>query len=120
MGNIGNQVCFRLFVFPLPFNMRGQLLLHKTNAFRNMRQLSFSGNGNIRMKIPGGNLLYALCQSFNISCGFSLQKEENDGKNQNSHQYKKQNTDGADKGKALYKGVVISYLHQIIGVGTDI
>ena len=23
MGNIGNQVCFRLFVFPLPFNMGG-------------------------------------------------------------------------------------------------
>ena len=120
MGNIGDQVCFRLFVFPLPFNMGGQLLFHKTDTFRNMRQLSFSGNGNIRMKISGGNLLYALSQGLNISCGFSLQNEENDGKNQNSHQHKKQNTDGADKGKALYKGVVISDLHQIIGIRSDV
>ena len=120
MGNIGNQVCFRLFVFPLPFNMGGQFLFHKADAFRNMRQLSFSGNGNIRMKISGGNLLHTLGQSLNISCRLSLQKEENDGKNQNPNQHKKQNTDGADKGKALYKGIVISDLHQIIGVGTDV
>ena len=116
MGNIGNQIRFRLFILPLFFDMSGQLLFHQTDTFRNMGQLSFAGDSDFRMKISCGNLLYASGKSFNIFSGFPLQEQENNGENQNSHQNKKKNTYGTDKGKALHQGIIISHLHQIIGI----
>ena len=120
MSYICNQVRFRLFIALFYLNMAGKLILHHTNAFCNMRNLSLTGNRNIRVKITCGNLFYRLCQGFYVPCRSSLQKQKTKGEKNNSQKYKEQNADHSGKGETLYHGMVIPHLIKIARVGADV
>ena len=85
-----------------------------------MGYFSLYGNGNIRIEISCGNLLYRLRQSFNISCRLPLQKKKAERKKNDAQKYKKQDAYHTGKSKALYHGMIISHLIKIAGIGTDV
>ena len=120
MCDIGNQIRLRLLRCPLLIDELLDILLHTIQIFGDIREFPLPLQLQAGTEIPLGNLLHCTGDRLDIPRHLSLQKQENQGKQENSEQHKKQDTDGRAEREALQGLRIVSCLIKKAGDGCKI